>query len=115
MQSFDDFDEDEDGHGVGMHDVGDDHDHTGSMSPEEEKIWREDEERFFKEADADKDGHLDKDEYTRAMMKEMSPHAHNAPHRYCMQSASSVGEPARGMQALCTGDGEGTARGTPLS
>merc|ERR1711966_646884 len=74
MQSFDDFDEDEDGHGVGMHDVGDDHDHTGSMSPEEEKIWREDEERFFKEADADKDGHLDKDEYTRAMMKEMSPH-----------------------------------------
>ena len=75
MQSFDDFDEDEDGHGVGMHDVGDDHDHTGSMSPEEEKIWREDEERFFKEADADKDGHLDKDEYTRAMMKEMSPHA----------------------------------------
>ena len=75
IQSFDDFDEDEDGHGVGMHDVGDDHDHTGSMSPEEEKIWREDEERFFKEADADKDGHLDKDEYTRAMMKEMSPHA----------------------------------------
>ena len=81
LPNFDDFDLEEEGDvGVDMHnyeehqvdmdnyDVGDE-----GMSTEDEKVWREDEERFFNTADASKDGFLDQDEYIRAMMKEMHP------------------------------------------
>lgn len=57
-------------------------DHTGMMSEEEEKQWKEDEERFFRDADHSKDGYLDEHEYIRAMMKEMDPHQGHDPDQY---------------------------------
>lgn len=105
MPGLDDFDLDEDGdEGVDMHNFGD---HTGSMSPDEEKIWKEDEEKFFNAADESKDGYLDEHEYVRAMMKEMDPNVGHSPDAW-MEGETPPPPPSA---AISLGTGALTAEG----
>ena len=70
---FDDFDLDDGDEGIDMDNWEEKMGLSDSpMNAEEEKKWRQDEERFFKRSDTSRDGFLEKDEYIRAMLKDMA-------------------------------------------
>jgi Ca2+-binding EF-hand superfamily protein len=77
-------------------------DHIGMMTDEEQKQWKEDEERFFHSADHSKDGYLDKHEYIRAMMKEMDPHQGHDPDEYQGEEPTPTSSIASGTGPLST-------------